>query len=174
MRNLPLDKGHFITEVGDFLPNMVQCRSRICHQAQIKKRAADSITLPAALQGTEVLQERHEKRCLPHRKAPQLFYLNDSYEYCRIMPYTSGPNATIPAQIQYAVNIFPSSFLPRSGRFRLFLIAVYQGLYNRTTTARNRFFKKIRSSQRSCKGWFVIVTSETGKQPENRKKPINT
>ena len=32
------------------------------------------------------------------------------------------------------------------------------------------FFKKIRSSQRSCKGWFVIVTSETGKQPENKEK----
>jgi hypothetical protein len=32
------------------------------------------------------------------------------------------------------------------------------------------FFKKIRSLQRRCKGWFVIVTSETGKQPKNKEK----
>ena len=32
------------------------------------------------------------------------------------------------------------------------------------------FFKIIRYLQRSCKAWFVIVFSETGKQPEEKEQ----
>jgi len=32
------------------------------------------------------------------------------------------------------------------------------------------FFKITGSLQRFCKDWFVIVTSETGKHPENKEK----
>jgi hypothetical protein len=35
---------------------------------------------------------------------------------------------------------------------------------------KKKFSKKNKSLQRSCKDWFVIVASETGKHPENKEK----